>query len=44
MKTIGLLVKSETVKQAPKNKENNGVKKTKTDTKKKVDMSENPTS
>lgn len=44
MRTIGLLIKTETVKQTPKNKENNGVKKTKSETKKRSNSSSNPTS
>ena len=44
MRTIGLIVKTETVKNTPKNKENNGAKKTKSDNKKKCNSSDDPTS
>lgn len=44
MRTIGLLIKTEPVKQTPKNKENNGAKTTKSDTKKRSNSSENPAS
>lgn len=44
MRTIGLLVKTEDVKQTPKNKTTNGVKKTKSEPKTKSDSSDNPTS
>jgi hypothetical protein len=43
MRTIGLTIKTDSVKQTPKNSENNGAKKTKSENKKKCNSTNNPT-
>lgn len=44
MRTIGLIVKTEPVKEAPKSVKNSGAKKTKSENKKRVNSSDSPAS